>query len=167
MVNRRVLILTITVVALATTITTHSFAQDRGTDAPPAASAKAGAAQDSFTTSGAIPWKPIDPKKYPGLEIFAVWGNPNQSASEFLQKFPAGMDSGWHWHTAAYEGVVIQGTFTHTFKGGAPQTGGPGSVWSQPARQVHDDKCEEGGDCIIAVYFHDKLDFKPEDTKAQ
>ena len=41
------------------------------------------------------------------------------------------------------------------------------SKWSQPARQVHDDKCEEGGDCMIAVYFHDKLDFKPVDTKAQ
>ena len=99
--------------------------------------------------------------------MFAVWGNPNQGASEFLQTFPAGMDSGWHWHTAAYEGVVIQGKFTHTFKGGAPQTGGPGSVWSQPARQVHDDKCEEGGDCIIVVYFHGKLDFKPVDMKAQ
>ena len=42
-----------------------------------------------------------------------------------------------------------------------------GSVWSQPARQVHDDKCEEGGDCIIVVYFHGKLDFKPVDMKAQ
>jgi hypothetical protein len=51
--------------------------------------------------------------------------------------------------------------FTHTFKGAAPQTGGPGSVWSQPARQVHDDKCEEGGDCLVVVYFHDTLDFKP------
>ena len=70
-------------------------------------------------------------------------------------------------HTAAYQGVVIQGKFTHTFEGAAPHTGGPGSVWSQPARQVHDDKCEEGGDCIIAVYFHDKLDFKPVDTNAQ
>jgi quercetin dioxygenase-like cupin family protein len=96
-----------------------------------------------------------------------VWGNPNKGASEFLQKFPAGMDSGWHWHTAAYQGVVIQGKFTHTFEGAAPQTGGPGSVWSQPARQVHDDKCEEGGDCIIVVYFHGKLDFKPVQMKAQ
>ena len=99
--------------------------------------------------------------------MFVVWGNPNEGASLILQKFPAGMDSGWHWHTAAYQGVVIQGKFTHTFEGAAPQTGGPGSVWSQPARQVHDDKCEEGGDCIIAVYFHDKLDFNPVDTKAQ
>jgi hypothetical protein len=64
-------------------------------------------------------------------------------------------------------GVVIQGKFTHTFEGAAPQTGGPGSVWSQPAGQVHADKCEGGGDCLIAVYFHDKLDFKPVDTKAQ
>src|SRR5260370_28568443 len=130
------------VAALAITITMHSFAQNRGTGATPAAGAKAGTAQGTFTTSDAIPWKPIDPKKYPGLQIFAVWGNPNQGASEFLQKFPAGMDSGWHWHTAAYEGVVIQGKFTHTSKGGAPQTGGPGSVASQPAHPGHADQCQ-------------------------
>ena len=164
MLNRRVL--TSVVVALAATITSQSFARERGTGAIQA-DVKAGATQDSFTTYEAIPWKPIDPKKYPGLQIFAVWGNPNQGASEFLQKFPAGMDSGWHWHTAAYEGVVIQGKFTHTFKGAAPQTGEPGSVWSQPAGQVHDDKCEEGGDCIVLVYFHGKLDFIPVDMKAQ
>src|SRR5689334_13908927 len=128
--------------------------------------AKAGATQGTFTTSEAIPWKPVDPK-HPGLMMFVVWGDPNTGASEILQQFPAGMDSGWHWHTAAYQGVVIQGKFTHTFKGAAPQTGGPGSVWSQPARQVHDDKCEEGGDCIVLVYFHGKLDFKPVDMKAQ
>jgi hypothetical protein len=33
--------------------------------------------------------------------------------------------------------------------------------------QVHDDKCEEGGDCIVVVYFHGKLDFMPADMKAQ
>jgi quercetin dioxygenase-like cupin family protein len=158
MLNRTVL--TSVVVALATTIATQSFAQDRGTGATPAAGA-------TFTTSDAIPWKPVDPEGHPGLMMFVVWGNPNKGASEFLQKFPAGMDSGWHWHTAAYQGVVIQGKFTHTFEGAAPQTGGPGSVWSQPARQVHDDKCEEGGDCIIVVYFHGKLDFKPVQMKAQ
>src|SRR5207244_11570595 len=92
MVNRRVLTLTSVVVALAITITTQSSAQHRGTDATPA-SAKAGATQDSFTTSDAIPWKPVDPK-HPGLLMFAVWGNPNTGASEILQKFPAGMDSG-------------------------------------------------------------------------
>jgi hypothetical protein len=169
MLNRRAL--TNVVVALATTITSQSFAQDRGTGAIQA-DVKAGATQDSFTTSDAIPWKPVDPRipasaEHPGLLLSAVWGNPNTGASEFLQKFPAGMDSGWHWHTAAYEGVVIQGKFTHTFKGAAPQTGGPGSVWSQPARQVHDDKCEAGSDCIIVVYFHGKLDFIPAPVKAQ
>jgi hypothetical protein len=40
-------------------------------------------------------------------------------------------------------------------------------VWSQPAGQVHDDKCEEGGDCIVAVSFHGKLDFIPVPAKAQ
>jgi len=157
MLNSRVL--TTIVVALAITVATQSFAQDRSTDATPAT-------QGTFTTSDAIPWKPVDPN-HPGLMMFAVWGNPNEGASEFLQKFPAGMDSGWHWHTAPYQGVVIQGKFTHSFKGAAPETGGPGSMWSQPAGQVHDDKCEEGGDCIIAVYFHGKLDFIPVNIKAQ
>jgi quercetin dioxygenase-like cupin family protein len=148
------------VAALAITITAQSFAQERGTGATQSGGAKSGALQGTVTKSDAIPWRPVDPN-HPGLQMFAVWGNPNAGASEFLQKFPAGMDSGWHWHTAAYHGVVIQGKFTHTFKGAAPETGGPGFVWSQPASQVHDDKCEEGSDCIIVVYFHDRLDFKP------
>ena len=114
MLNRRVL--TGLVVALAATITTQSFAQDPRTGASPTAGAKAGAIQGTFTTSDAIRWKPVDPK-HPGLMMFVVWGNPNEGASEILQKFPAGMDSGWHWHSAAYQGVVIQGKFTHAFGG--------------------------------------------------
>jgi quercetin dioxygenase-like cupin family protein len=165
MLNRTAL--TSALVALAFAITTQPFAQDRGMGATPAAGAQGRATQGTFTTSETIPWKPLDPAHHPGLQMFAVWGNPNRGASEILQKFPAGMDSGWHWHTAAYQGVVIQGKFTHTFEGAAPQTGGPGTVWSQPARQVHDDKCEEGGDCIIVVYFQGKLDFKPVQMKAQ
>src|SRR3989442_972973 len=74
---------------------TQSFAQHRGTGATPAAGAKAGAIQGTFTTSDAIPWKPVDPKNHPGLEMFAVWGNPNEGASLILQKFPAGINSGW------------------------------------------------------------------------
>jgi quercetin dioxygenase-like cupin family protein len=143
---------------------TQSFAQDRGTGATPAAGAKAGATQGTFTTSDAIPWKPVDPKKPDGVQMFVVWGNPKEGPSGILLKFPAGTDAGWHWHTAAYQGIVIQGKATHTVKGAAPQTGGPGSVWSQPAGQVHDDKCEEGGDCIEFAYFDGKLDFIPVDS---
>jgi len=68
---------------------TQSFAQDRGTGATPGTVAKAGATQGTFTTSDAIPWKPIDPKKYPGLQIFAVWGiqtrAPRSSCKSFLR----------------------------------------------------------------------------------
>ena len=140
---------------------TQSFAQDRGTAATPVADAKAETIQGTFTTSDAIPWKPVDPKNHPGLMMSVVWGNPNKGASLILQKYPAGMESGWHWHTAAYEGVVVQGKFTHTFKGAAPETGGPGSTYSQAERQVHDDRCEEGAECIIVAYFHGTRDFIP------
>jgi hypothetical protein len=157
MLNRRVS--TRVVVALAATITTLSFAQRRST-VTPTGGAKTGATQTTFTTIDAMPWKPLNPKQ-PGLQMFVVWGNPNEGASEIVQKFPAGWDSGWHWHSAAYEGVVIQGKWTHTFKGAAPETGGPGSTYSQPARQVHDDRCEEGAECIIVAYFHGIRDFMP------
>jgi hypothetical protein len=84
--NRRAL--TSVVVALATTITTQSFAQDRGTGATPAVGANAGATQATFTTSDAIPWKPVDPK-HPGLMMFAVGGiqtrAPRRSCKSFLR----------------------------------------------------------------------------------
>ena len=67
MLNRRVLILTSVVVALAITVATQSFAQHRGT-VTLTAGAKAGATQGTFTTSDAIPWKPVDPK-HPAMEI--------------------------------------------------------------------------------------------------
>jgi hypothetical protein len=73
----------------------------------------------------------------PGREDFTALGNPNKGASETLLKFPSGYHAGWHWHAAAYQTVVIQGRFTHTFnQGGASQTGGPVSVLSQPATQL-------------------------------
>ena len=37
-------------------------------------------------------------------------------------------------------------------------------MWSQPAGQVHDDKCEVGGDCMEFAYFDGKLDFIPLDS---
>ncbi len=83
-------------------VATQSFAQPRGTGATPTTGAKAGATQGNFTTSDAIPWKPVDPKNHPGLEMLVVWGNPNGGVSLIMQKYPAGMDSGWHWHTVAY-----------------------------------------------------------------
>ena len=146
---------------LSATITTQSFAQDRGTGATPAAGSEAGATQGTFTASDAIRWKPADPREPDGVQMAVVWGNPNEGASGILIKFPAGVEPGWHWHTAAYQAVVVQGNVTHTVQGAAPQTGGPGSVWSQPATQVHDDKCEAGGECIVFAYFDGKVDFKP------
>jgi len=83
-------VLTSIVAALATTITMQSFAQGRLTGATPAAGAQVGATPSAFTTSDAIPWKPMDPK-HPGLQMFAVWGNPNEGASEILQKVHSGL----------------------------------------------------------------------------
>ena len=137
----------------------QSFAQDRGTVATPAAGAKAGPTEGIFMASDAIPWKPADPRNPDGVQMFVVWGNPKEGASGVLLKFPAGADAGWHYHTATYHGIVVRGNATHTVKGAAPQTGGPGTVWSQPAGQVHDDKCEEGSDGIVLVYFEGQLDF--------
>ena len=83
MLKRRVLILTSVVVVLATTITTQSFAQDGGTGgATPTVGANAAAIQGTFTTSDAIPWKPVDPK-HSGLMMFVVWGNPTRGKTHY------------------------------------------------------------------------------------
>lgn len=156
--------LTSGVVALAAAITTLSFAQHR--DAAAAADMKVRPPHGVFTQYDSIPWKALSTKQ-PGLQMYVVWGNPEEGSAEIVQKFPAGWDSGWHWHSAAYEGVVVQGRWTHTFKGAPPETGGPGSTYSQPARQIHDDRCEEGTGCIIVAYFHGKRDFMPVDIKAR
>jgi hypothetical protein len=60
---------------------TQSVTQDGGTGATPAAGAQAGVTEGAFTTSDAIPWKPVDPEKPNGLQMFVVWGNPNEGAS--------------------------------------------------------------------------------------
>jgi hypothetical protein len=161
---KKTLLLSVVLASVAA-VTTSSFAQHNGstTSAP---TAKVGAYYSTFITVDSIPWKPLNSKQ-PGLEMYVVWGDPDKGSAEIVQKFPAGWDSGWHSHTAAYEGVVVQGKWTHTFKGSAPETGGPGSTYSQPATQVHDDRCEQGEGCIIVAYFHGKRDFIPVATKTQ
>ena len=77
MLNRRVF--TSVVVALAITITAQTFAQDRGIGATPTAGAKTGATQGTFTPIDAMSWKPLNPKQ-PGLQMFVVWGKPNEGA---------------------------------------------------------------------------------------
>jgi hypothetical protein len=108
------------VVALATTITTLSFAQHRDA-VTPTTGTKVRELSGSFTQYDSIPWQALSTKQ-PGLQMYVVWGNPDEGSAEIVQKFPAGWDSGWHWHSASYEGVVVQGRWTHTFKGAASQT---------------------------------------------
>ena len=91
MLNRRVL--TSVVVAVAAAITTPSFAQHRGTGATPAAGANAGATQGTFTTSDAIPWKPLNPKQ-PGLQMFVVWGGPKRGRLGDRAKVSGGLGLG-------------------------------------------------------------------------
>jgi hypothetical protein len=126
MANRRVL--TSVAVAPATSITTQSFAQDRGTGATPGDGRK-GRSGPRYLHDERRPSMEARRSRGPPwtADVHGV-GESKRGASLILQKYSAGMESGWHWHTAAYQGVVIQGKFTHTFEGAAPQTGGPGSV---------------------------------------
>jgi hypothetical protein len=48
---------------------------------------EAGAAQDTFTTGDAIPWKPADPRMPNGVQLYVVWGNPNEGPRGYCSSF--------------------------------------------------------------------------------
>jgi quercetin dioxygenase-like cupin family protein len=72
------------------------------------------------------------------------------SPTQMFMKFPAGFDSGWHTHDGEYTAVVVKGVITHQVQGGVEHKLGQGSLWTQPAKVNHVNKClAEGGECII------------------
>jgi hypothetical protein len=97
------------------------------------------------------------------LQKAALWGDRDKGPEYgMILKFPGGMDSGMHAHTADYHAIAIQGPWVHTVEGDtAPaKEMTPGSYVFQPGKQMHSDACKPGKtECIIFVHQHAKGDF--------
>jgi len=130
--------------------------------------AKAGAmakTQDKVVPASETAWKPLDPKAPDGPQIAILWGKPEKAPVGFLLKAKAGLMFPRHSHTYAYDAVVIQGEWKHTYANETDSTPlPPGSHWHQSGKQVHGDGCASSasGECIILVsYPAGKRDFIP------
>jgi hypothetical protein len=106
-------------------------------------------------------WEPAAPGS--PMQIAIVWGDRAKGPEyAMLLKVPAGVEAGWHSHTAAYHAVAVQGTWVHTSsQGGKPVALGPGGHAFQPGTQVHNDSCKGTTDCIILIHQHAPGDFIP------
>lgn len=69
-----------------------------------------------------------------------LWGKRDVGPAGTLLKVPRGWQAPIHAHSADYQGVVIEGTWSHW----VPETGEgrgvelqPGSYWTQKADQMH------------------------------
>ena len=114
------------------------------------------------TPAADVKWAPLDPKQPEGTQINVLFGDvAKKGAVGVLLKIPAGASPGPHTHTSDDYAVVIKGT-QHNFAGDDEGPGlGAGSTWFQPGKQVHNNKCEAGGECIVFVYMPNGFDFKP------
>ena len=111
-----------------------------------------------------LKWAP----EAPGLpqQMVTLWGDRKKGEAAVLIKVPAGWEAGLHAHTADYHAVLVAGTWIHTVEGtDAGQELPPGSYWMQPAKEMHDDRCKEGAECIVLVHTDEKTELIPGATK--
>jgi quercetin dioxygenase-like cupin family protein len=101
----------------------------------------------------------FDAKKPEAGDYAVLSGDPAKGPSQMLYRYPRG-DAPLHQHSSDYQAVVIKGQAKHWAEGAtaadAPPLG-PGSYWSQPARQKHGDTCLSD-ECLLFVTWSGKMD---------
>jgi len=131
----------------------------------------AGAKKEMVATKAEdVKWSPLDPKdtEMKGPSISVLFGDLKKKGPiGFLLHNPAESTPGPHTHTSDDYAVVVKGTL-HNWEGDNEGPGlGPGSTWYQPAKQVHNNHCEKGSDCVVFVYMPNGFDFAPAKADAK
>jgi quercetin dioxygenase-like cupin family protein len=109
---------------------------------------------------------PLDAAQPNGLQFALLWGDPMKGPSAMLVRFKKGVSS-LHYHSSDYHLAVLQGTMKHWTEGEREEDAKPlepGSYWFQPANLSHADACLTD-ECLTFVYWLDKRDFKPAETR--
>jgi len=109
-----------------------------------------------------IPWAEV-PNTYGNVFLAWVWGDAQSSdPSGFFLKFKAGFPGAPHTHTESYNGVVVQGQYTHWEVSDEQISLMPiGTPFWQAGDAVHDDACEAGEDCISYFRIDGQFDYFP------
>ena len=85
----------------------------------------------------------------------------DKKPASFFARFPGGADTGWHEHSADYEGIVLKGTFTEQQQGEEERALPAGTYFTQPRKQNHRNGCQKSEDCVVYVHFEHGADTTP------
>jgi len=111
-----------------------------------------------MTVAADIPWKPANPKKPNGVQMYAVDGNPSEGAFTAVLKVPEGHVNPPHKHSANTTAVVLAGTVNFGRSADDNQTLSAGSAWTVPAGEIHFGKCASEGPCQIFIAMDGKME---------
>jgi hypothetical protein len=116
----------------------------------------------TLTQPAEVKWTPMNAQAGDkGPQLAVVFGDPSKGPFGAFMKFPAGFKPGPHTHSSDYWGVVLQGAMADFAPGSESKPVAAGGYYYQPAKEVHDNHCVEGADCVLFVYMPQPLDSKP------
>ena len=104
-----------------------------------------------------IEYTPVNPEQPEGPGMAVLSGDQTQGAFVALVRFPGGLSTPEHVHSASYVGVVISGQI----QDGEGAAKAPGSHWNNAAGHPHQTSCVEGDDCVFFVSMDGAMDMTP------
>jgi len=112
-------------------------------------------------------WMPINPEKPQGPQMAVITGNPKEGAFSALVKFPAGAATPLHSHPANFTGMMVSGTLKNGRSAEDNTAMGPGTLWTEPADEVHFTGCAPEADCIFVGHMDGSMGMTPTDTATE
>ena len=115
----------------------------------------------SRTPAAAITWVTTSI----GPDAASISGDFSTGRHVTYLRFPAGVKTPVHIHSAGYTGIVVAGVARH-YVPGTPASEldlAAGSFWSMPANLPHISECLPGADCIFALIQDEALDYIPQE----
>jgi beta-alanine degradation protein BauB len=106
------------------------------------------------TAYGDLTWKEVKG----GVKMSVLKGNPKEGAFIALFDFPAGLQTNIHTHSASFDGLVLSGTHHRGKNADSLVTLTPNSVWHEPAKSPHMEKCGAKERCVVWIAMDGPLD---------
>lgn len=123
-----------------------------------------GAMKLTVTPASEIPWFDV-PNTGGNVSLAWVWGDADsQDPSSFFLRFQPGFQGFQHAHTHGYNGVVLQGDYSHWEPADLEQASlSAGTTFWQKGGHAHDDACgvAEGVPCIAYFRIENAFDVFP------
>ena len=100
-----------------------------------------------------IPFKPFNPKKPKGVNVYVVSGDMMKGGFTAIVRLPPGHSSPLHTHTSGYTGVTLTDGHVHSVTGKKGKPLAAGSFWYQPGGEPHVDACVSKTFCYCCLPY--------------